>query len=163
MALVTKSKKRSRAVQVSCLKTNNRDKFGRSLAYVKTVMKDPKLKATYEAAAKRGLSGYDVAARDAYEPPVIRSVSTQDCKGMRGDNIFIDAVDDFRVACVYVSIYKAVNKLLETGEAAFDERLKRWVYVTTASCIKAERYKLIVVAKDLPGNEAVYEQVVYLK
>ena len=101
--------------------------FASCIAYAKKAIKNSELKAAYQAAAKDGQTAFNVATSDALNPPEITTILTDNYQGSTGDNIVIQATDDFKVEAVLVSIHLATGELLEQGNASLQTRYRQMV------------------------------------
>jgi hypothetical protein len=147
-----KSKKRSTEAQLEVQET-----FNESTLYAKKVMLDPDLKALYKAVALPGQNAYNMAIRDALNPPEIKSVITDNYTGKTGDQIVVRAIDVFRVFQVVVAIYTAAGTLLEKGNAVMGRNSIDWTYTATKKNTNPKGGKIVAIAEDLPGNETYSE------
>ncbi|NML40422.1 hypothetical protein HHL17_24710 [Chitinophaga sp. G-6-1-13] len=136
-----------------------RDRFLSASLYAKSVMANPVLLDMYRAAAKNGLSAYNVAMLDALRPPEIKDVNTAAYTGKTGETFLIRAIDEFKVKAVTVSIYSADNQLVETGAAVLQVNGLDWLYTATKDLNTLTGTKIKAEASDLPGNTAVKEMV----
>ncbi|MDP4265754.1 MAG: hypothetical protein Q8941_24765 [Bacteroidota bacterium] len=130
-------------------------KFGVATAYARGAVKDPKLKAMYQAFVTGGQRAFNIAMTDALRPPVVESIHAESYAGRVGDPIIIRATDDFKVASVVVSIYNQAGDLVEQGNAlARENGDEDWVYIASRENPEPAGAKISVVAMDLPGNQA---------
>jgi hypothetical protein len=136
-----------------------RQKFKIGTMYAKAAMKDPVVKAQYQAMAKHDQTAYNLALRDAYKAPEITWVRTGDYTGGIGSRIVVRALDDFRVAGVRVRIMNAAGVVVEEGEAVLEANGLDWVYTTVVENGDVKGSVVRVVARDLPANETVEEVV----
>jgi hypothetical protein len=120
------------------------DKFSEATAYAKGVLADPDMAAVYRSMAQPGQNAYNIAIRDAYNPPVIENLEKA------GNNISVRATDDFRVYRVTVAIYDAEGVMLEEGNALMGRNGKDWHYTATNEALPGCR--VMATAEDLPGN-----------
>lgn len=133
-----------------------REKFRKAIAYARSVIADPLIKAAYEAKAGAGVSAYNVAFTDYFKPPTIHSAEAVNFSGSPGDAIHIHATDDFKVHTVYVQIMDEAGTILEEGPAtASAESTDTWAYTLANARPAAAKAK--VTASDLPGNQASRE------
>ena len=136
-----------------------RRKFGRAHHYAKQSMKDPSLKAAYEGQAKEGQSGFNVAMADYLNNPVIADLEGEEYTGAKDSPISVTVTDDYLVAEVEVALYSSKGDVLEQGPAELDENGVDWVYTTKKTNGQLKGSKLVVRARDLPGNRAEREFV----
>jgi hypothetical protein len=136
-----------------------RERFLTASQYAKAVNANEALKAVYKAAAKLGQSANNVAMVDAIKPPEIKEIDRSQYTGLANDIFRINAVDDFKVASVYVTLLGQVGEVLEEGEATVDPNSHYWIYTATTAKPDYAGCTLKVQAKDLPGNVALKELV----
>lgn len=134
-----------------------RSKFHEASRYAKTAIANPTLKAQYKAKAELGTSAYNVAFADFFRAPVILNVDASNYSGAPGNTILIEAIDDFKVQSVRVTILTAGGDVLETGTAvANPESSGYWTYTITAS--NPDRSGVVrIQVSDLPGNVTTRE------
>jgi hypothetical protein len=132
-----------------------RAKFGRATAYARKAVKDPELKAMYQVKVNGGQRAFNIAMMDALRAPVIENIKADSYQGRPGDQIFIRATDDFKVANVEVSVYNPEGELLEQGNADMQQNeVMQWVYVVRQDNPEFSGSKITAVATDLPGNSS---------
>ncbi len=136
-----------------------RERFSDAILYAKSALVDPQTKAAYEAAAKPGLSAYNVAIQDAFKGPQLSQLRLVDYSGQVGDAILVKAVDNFKVAEVQFSILKPDGSLLERGLAVQEPNGRDWKYVCTVQNGNLPGTKVIITAKDLPGNLTELQEI----
>lgn len=127
------------------------DRFTEATAYAKGVLADPDMAAVYRSMAQPGQNAYNIAIRDAYNPPVIENIEKA------GNDITVRATDDFRVYRVTVAVYDAEGVMQEEGNALMGRNGKDWVYAATTEVLSGCR--VLAVAEDLPGNRTNREIV----
>lgn len=130
-----------------------RDNFKRCSEYAKSAVEDRETKQAYLTFAQPGQTAYNIALKDAFNPPEVVSVVTKGYQGAEGNIIIVQARDDFKVASVKVTIYNTENELVEEGLAIADAG--NWIYIAVKSNTSAA--KIIATAIDLPGNEGSLE------
>ena len=137
-------------------------KFTAAASYASEVVLDPELKAQYEA--RIGGTNYTaraVAMTDYLTPPTVESIDLSKYKGAINDVISIEAIDDFKVMKVEVTILSATGQQLETGAAVQDKHDKTlWQYTTTTANASLAGTQVIATAFDVPGHEGVLSKVV---
>jgi hypothetical protein len=129
-----------------------RAKFTTSVAYAKAAVKDPAIKAGYQAVAKDGQTAYNMALADAFQSPQISGIDAAAYHGAAGDAITVKATDDFKVAAVKVSIFSAAGALLEQGNTVMQINEVDWLYTATQANAALAGSKITAEATDLPGN-----------
>ena len=130
-------------------------KFGVATAYARNAIKDPEIKAMYQAAVKGGQRAFNIAMIDALQSPVVETIQAESYAGRPGDPILIRATDDFKVISVMVSIYNQTGDLVEEGNAVLQDNEKGdWLYVSNRENREYAGARISVVAMDMPGNKA---------
>jgi len=135
-----------------------RERFSQSTLYARTAIADPQRKAVYQAVAKPGASAFNMAFRDRFKPPVITAIDIGNYSGSPGDIIRIEAVDDFRVENVQVTILNAAAIILEEGTATITPE-GTWLYTATVANVTPVGGKVLVQVSDLAGNVTKEELV----
>jgi hypothetical protein len=131
-----------------------KSKFLQAVQYAKGQMKNDMAKAEYAAAVNdKVASAYAVALADYLKGPEIISVNTKAYNGQVGDVIEVLAIDNFKVTEVVIEIRSASNQLIEEGPAMTTaDNTLNWLYTTTQENADSLGTKLIIRAKDKPGN-----------
>jgi hypothetical protein len=127
--------------------------FSECTAYAKHAIQDAATKSAYQAAAQPWQSAYNKAHQDAHYMPEVKSIHFQGYKGQAGNLIYINAVDDFRVASVTVTICDSAGIMVEQGAA---DRINdtAWMYLAITSHEQVTGFSIKAEAVDLPGNKA---------
>jgi hypothetical protein len=128
--------------------------FASCIAYAKKAIKNPVVKAAYQAAAKDGQTAFNVATSDALNPPELTKINFDDYHGMQGDEIRVGATDDFSVETVTISIHLATGELIEEGMAHVPPDTTDWIYIATKENPVPTGSRITVSARDLPGNSS---------
>jgi hypothetical protein len=136
-----------------------REKFLKAVAYAKSSMADPALRAIYEQNAGEGVTAANRAVADFFSMPVISGITLSNYTGMAGDKIEVQATDDTKVTEVLVRIEAADGSLIEEGSAMQQQDSDKWVYAATAGNPSLSGTKITATAKDLPGNSTAGELV----
>jgi len=130
-------------------------KFGLATAYARKVVKNPELKAMYQAKVKGGQRAFNIAMMDALQAPVVESIQADNYQGRPGDQIFVRATDDFKVATVIVEIFNKAGQLMERGNAILRKNeIMNWLYVARQENADWPGSMIAVMATDLPGNRS---------
>lgn len=138
-----------------------RMKFKEAVLFAQAVLRDPELKAFYAAFANPPhSSAYHKAISDACTEPVIVDLDSSEYKGSPGQAIRIQAAKRFGIAEVLVRIILPDGQLLEEGEADYDPRALTWTYLATQQLPPLPGSVLQAIAIDLPGNEAILNQLI---
>lgn len=138
---------------------NVRERFSDAILYAKAACVDPATKAAYALAAKPGQSAFNVAMLDSYKAPQISQLRLTDYTGQVGDIILVKAVDNFKVTEVQFSILKPDGSLLERGMAVKEPNGRDWKYVCTVQNGNLPGTRVIITAKDLPGNLSELQEI----
>jgi hypothetical protein len=133
------------------------DRFKKASEYAKDAMTDPDMKAAYAKLANKRQTAYNIAFKDAYNPPVVMAVFANGYRGVVGDSIIIQAKDDFKVVEVRVSIFNTLGELIEEGEAVAMGTRRSWNYTVTQANASLPGTKIKASAFDIPENEGTLE------
>jgi hypothetical protein len=139
----------------------HRERFSEAVAYGKTVMADPDLRALYEQAAKeKGTPVFALTVADFLNAPSIKEVDLSAYKGQANDMIKIKATDDFGVAKVHVALTQVNGGTpIESGYAVETAAGSgQWIYTATLSVSAGSNVDFTVVATDRPGGTAIDTQ-----
>ena len=131
--------------------------FSKASYYAKRQQQKPEVKALYQTGinAKKH-SAYVVAMSDYLKAPEIEPVNKLGYTGAIGQQILIEATDDFNVTKVSVVIQDAAGAEIERGDATSNiDVLFQWVYTTTAVNPALAGSKIMVTAVDVAGNMTV--------
>lgn len=134
-------------------------KFQRAASYAKAAVKIDEVRATYATGiTQKKQNAYTVALSDVLNPPKVNEIKASDYNGQAGDEIRVDATDDFRVVRVRVTIYDADGNKLEVGEAFQDLKHSHlWRYSATAPNPAVKGSRISVTAFDMADNETTQE------
>jgi hypothetical protein len=126
--------------------------FQKAVFYAKNV-KGTEIGQMYEDKAAKipGVSGLNIAIADFMHAPDIEVVNMSKYKGKVGDEIEVEATDDFAVKSVHVEISGADGSIIEEGNAVINIS-GVWIYTAIADNTTLEGTKIVITASDLPGN-----------
>lgn len=129
-------------------------RFRQAVLYGRLVMADPEKKVLYEKAAQAsGKPLFSLTVADFFNAPAVDTVDLSAYSGAIGNEIVIQAHDDFEVTRVHVSINDAGGQAIESGSAVeTPARSGRWVYTTTAAVAQGTEVRIAVTASDRPGG-----------
>ncbi len=133
-----------------------RSAFKEAVKYARAISKNPVnsvLKDAYQAAIKRDETAYNLALRDAVQPPKVTALNTDPYTGAIGSTIAVKATDDFKVSSVKVSIHAANGILIEEGNAVLNEIETEWIYTATILNEQVAGTSVTATAFDHPGNK----------
>lgn len=156
-ATIVSRKRRAGNAEPTEMQLDNQRKFNEATMYAKTVIKDPAIKAIYNAAATGGQSAYNVAFSDAFKGPEIKSISASEYHGQPGDIIYIQA-DKILILKMDVVIVNADGIVLEEGQAVFAG--KKWKYTARVQNEALRGSTIIVTVVNRPGKMARTEMVI---
>ncbi len=120
--------------------------FATCIAYAKKAVKDPVKKALYQSKVVGGQTAFNKATSDALNPPQINNIRID-----QNAFIIVEAVDDFMVAGVTISIHDISGNLIEEGKAELMENGFDWHY-TVQRIPMTVGSRIVAEAVDLPGN-----------
>ncbi len=126
------------------------EKFREAVEYAKEAKTEPIYTDKSEGTAR---TPYNVAMADFFHAPEILELDVAAWHGEVGQVIRIKAMDDVKVTQVNVVITSNTGTVLEQGAAAQSDN-RWWDYTTTAPA--ADSPRVIVTARDLPGNIAEF-------
>ncbi len=134
--------------------TAHREQFRQATLYGKMVQADPATKAIYEEAAKaQGKPAFSLMVADFFRAPSVDEVDVNGYSGKVGDEIVIQAHDDFEVSNVTVAITNASGQAIENGAATeTPSKSGRWVYKAPAAVPTGTMMRIDVTAMDRPGH-----------
>jgi hypothetical protein len=135
-------------------------RFRDATVWATNAEKDPELWAYYKKKRKRNQTIRNVAVSDFMCLPVIEKIDPGNYEGKPGGVIMVNARDKYRVAAVSVSIVDSRGEKIEHGSAVVNSfRFLEWTYETREPNPDWQGGKVIVMVKDMPGNEVrgVYE------
>jgi hypothetical protein len=127
--------------------------FTQAVAYVRAVGHKPEEYAVYQTAAiLRTKRACDLAHADFRCPPALTDIDLSAYTGRIGEIIRVQAVDDFEVLRVLVTITGLEGTLLEHGDATLDRQSSKWEYVTQVAVPPGQTLAVHVAVSDRPGN-----------
>jgi len=137
-----------------------RERFREAALYGKMVMADPETKALYSEAAKaKGKPVFSLTIADFFNAPSVEEVDLSAYSGAAGDEIVIQASDDFDVASVEVALTDGNGSAIESGAAVETPAGSgRWVYTASANVPTGTTVRIAVTAKDRPGGVGSAEE-----
>jgi hypothetical protein len=132
------------------------DRFKAAVDFAKMVMDEPVLKASYKKVALPGQTAYNIAFKDAFNPPVVQRIFATGYRGVVGDTIIVQAKDDFKVSHVKVAIYNSANELIEEGPCVVVDK-RSWGYTVSQANASVSGTTIKATAFDIPENEGSLE------
>lgn len=132
-----------------------RQRFKQAVAFAKSAVASPGLRAFYEPLAKaRDISIYSLAVGDFLHTPEFQYVDLSGYKGQVGDTIVIQVEDDLGMASVDVSLSAQDGTPIESGQAVEEGvRSGKWVYTATAPVAIGSDIFIEVKGADHAGNK----------
>ena len=111
----------------------HQERFKEAVAFAKSALATPALRAFYEPIAlEREITVYALAIGDFLKRPEFQYVDFETYKGRVGDTIEIKAVDDVGMAHVDVKISSQAGTLIESGAALESgSGTGKWIYTAT--------------------------------
>jgi hypothetical protein len=126
-----------------------RKAFKDAVNYAKGAQGAPEYQALADS---RGVSAFNVAVADFFNPPAIEAIDVSEYKGAAGETITIRASDDVKVAKVSVLITTEGGSAVENGEAT-PSSSGAWTYTSTKDAPQGALH-ILVSASDLAGHTA---------
>jgi hypothetical protein len=136
-----------------------RDRFREAVYFAQRVLQDPALREEYARRAKEAKlrNAYSAAIKDFLTKLKIAEVYTDSYKGKAGDAILVEAVDDFKVHQVTVTLQGGNGSVIESGDAV---RIKGgWYYKAKQANATRAGTKVIIQARDRLRREIVEERL----
>jgi hypothetical protein len=134
--------------------------FLKAVTYAKAVMANPEKSRIYEAKKRPGKGVYLLAITDYLKPPVVDELDITAYTGAIGSKVIVQAMDDFKVARVSVSIFSATGELLEEGDTVLNvENGLDYIYTATTVNYQPDGSRIKAIAYDLAGNTASLEMI----
>lgn len=127
------------------------DRFREASRYAKAALANPQKRAFYESIVKPGMSARSMAMTDYLRKPQVSDIDYAEYDGSIGSVILFKAVEESQMT-VKVRIERADGSLVEEGLAAMDEAEIHWIYTATMVNASVAGSRIIILAKDLPGN-----------
>jgi hypothetical protein len=134
------------------------DRFKIATLYAKAVMEEPDLKAAYKMAANPRQTAYNLAFKDAFIAPVVTQIFADAYKGDVDGTIIVQAMDDFKVNNVKVSIFNSAGELIEEGPCEKVD-FRSWRYTATQANGSLRGTNIKASAYDIPENEGTLEMI----
>jgi len=137
----------------TALQWENMNKFAKAVKYGLFVMANHVLSEYYRM-KRPDLSPFHAAISDYLTRPIIESVDVRKYKGHPGDVVTISAWDKWNIEGVGVVIFNAIGDIIEFGAAVPKEFSgnTEWDYTATVENIDYKSSRILVRAKDRPGN-----------
>jgi hypothetical protein len=132
--------------------------FQEAVLYAKNAIADPATKEAYKASAEEGETAYNVAVADFMNAPHINEIDVSHYTGQPDSYIQVQAVDDFEVKEVSVTIQNADGTEVEHGMAVIQPGSIWWRYTATATNESLAGDKIIIRVSDIPGNLTTQEK-----
>lgn len=149
-------------VRLTAHQKKRKEIFLKAAQYAKGQLCDPVSAAEYrKGITDRKHSAYVVAMTDYLKAPEIHRVDTSNYHGVAGGRINVHATDDFRVVSVDITIIDPDGVLIEQGPVKRRrDNHDLWCYKTTRRSSALYGTKIIVTARDKPGNATTCETVI---
>lgn len=141
-------------IQPTEAQLEHQERFRQAVLYGRLVMADMEKKALYEKASKTsGKPLFSLTVADFFNAPTVDTVDLSTYSGAIGNEIVIQAHDDFEVTKVDINISGTGGQAIEGGSAIETPAGSgRWVYTATAAVAQGTEVRIAVVASDRPGG-----------
>ena len=126
--------------------------FRAASAFAREKLSDPAIREAYLKKGNGVRSAYNVAMADFFNPPVINLINTGFYKGNAGNVILVEAIDDFRVERVILTLSDANGNVLESGDCTHTGDGPEWVYTLMQDQLPVTGQSIRAVAFDLPNH-----------
>jgi hypothetical protein len=129
------------------------DKFKKSVKFGQYVIKNQELIDHYRR-KRPDLDPYHAAISDYQSRPVIERVDVGGYQGLPGNVVTVSVWDKWEIEGVDMVIFNALGELIECG-AAIPRQFSantEWDYTATVENIDYKSSRILVRAKDHPGN-----------
>lgn len=134
--------------------------FNLAVIYASKAIKNPELKAQYEAVRRNNQSAFNVAFLDKYFAPELSDLRTESYTGQAGQQLQVQAIDNFRVTKVLFTLFAPDGSLLEEGEAQMDDNGFDWNYTTQVQNPSPTGTIVRVIAEDVPKGRSILEGII---
>jgi hypothetical protein len=129
------------------------DKFKKAVKYARYVIKNQELSDYYRRKSP-DLDPYHAAISDYMSRPVIERVDTGGYQGLPGNVVTVSVWDKWGIEGVDMVIFNSLGEVIECGAAVprqFSANTE-WDYTATVENIDYKSSRILVRAKDHPGN-----------
>jgi hypothetical protein len=129
------------------------DKFKKAVKYGQYVIKNQEL-SDYYRRKRPDLDPYHAAISDYQSRPVIERVDVSGYQGLPGNVVTISVWDKWGIEGVDMVIFNSLGEVIECG-AAIPRQFSgntEWDYTATVENIDYKSSRILVRAKDHPGN-----------
>jgi hypothetical protein len=129
------------------------DKFKKAVKYARYVIKNQEL-SDYYRRIRPDMDPYHAAISDYMSRPVIERVDTGGYQGLPGNIVTVSVWDKWGIEGVDMVIFNALGEVIECGAAIprqFSGNME-WDYITTVENVDYKSSRILVRAKDRPGN-----------
>jgi hypothetical protein len=129
------------------------DKFKKAVKYAQYVIKNQEL-SDYYRRKRPDMDPYHAAISDYMSRPVIERVDVGGYQGLPGNIVTVSVWDKWEIEGVDMVIFNALGEVIECGAAVprqFSGNTE-WDYTATVENIDYKSSRILVHAKDRPGN-----------
>ena len=129
------------------------DHFKKAVRYGQFVIKNPELTAYYKR-KRPDLAPYNAGISDYQSQPIIERVDVNGYQGLPGNVVTVSVWDRWNIEGVDMVIFNARGEVIECGAAVprqFSGNTE-WDYTATVENVDYKSSRILVRAKDLPGN-----------
>ncbi|WP_332733818.1 hypothetical protein [Flavihumibacter sp.] len=134
--------------------------FKLAVIYAKKAIQNPELKEQYEAVRRGNQSAFNVAFQDKYYAPELSALRTESYTGQAGQQMLVEATDNFRVTKVVFTLFASDGTVLEEGDAVMDDNGFDWIYTTKVANPSPAGTIVRVTAEDIPKSKTILEGVI---
>jgi len=129
------------------------DKFKKAVKYAQYVIKNQELSDNYRR-KRPDMDPYHAAISDYMSRPVIERVDVGAYKGLPGNVVTVSVWDKWGIEGVDMVIFNSLGEVIECGAAVprqFSANTE-WDYTATVANVDYKSSRILVRAKDHPGN-----------
>jgi hypothetical protein len=134
-------------------------RFRLASKFAKQAMQDPTLATAYKRLAKKGQSPFIAAFTDFFLAPELSNPQGV-YDGILGTELMVNAIDNYEVAEVLITIAEADGTLIEQGVATMTMSGVDFTYSCATAFATPSGCKITWSAKDYAGNKTALEIVV---
>jgi hypothetical protein len=136
----------------------HRERFRLAAMYAKRALKNPELKAAYEAIAEATESNtFAAAVTDYLKSIIIIGVMAEEYDGQIGFPLTFNVDDPYKVKTMKITLTDAGSTLIESGNASLTGQSIHYSYVTTKAIPDISGLKVKIEVTDRPGKVVIKE------
>jgi hypothetical protein len=144
----------SKIIPLAASQVAAQERFEEAARYAGRQLKNPTTKDLYESGiTQKKRTAFLVAFSDFLVAPTVREIEASEYTGKIGEEIVVNAKDDFMVTAVKVVITASDGSVIEKGQAIQDpDRFMLWKYTTTVANPDLAGTSIKALASDNAGN-----------